>query len=61
MVMRPVLSVMGCGPVTNYLISHKWLLRIVLETDANVISEKVLGHGLEGAGSFAEQVYITEL
>jgi len=28
---------------------------IVLETDANVIAEKVLGHGLEGAGSFAEQ------
>ncbi|KAM0891904.1 hypothetical protein ACQ4PT_026080 [Festuca glaucescens] len=28
---------------------------IVLETDANVIAEKVSGHGLEGAGSYAEQ------
>ncbi|KAM0821574.1 hypothetical protein ACQ4PT_072098 [Festuca glaucescens] len=28
---------------------------IVLETDANVIVEKVSGHGLEGAGSYAEQ------
>ncbi|CAM0882910.1 unnamed protein product [Alopecurus aequalis] len=28
---------------------------IVLETDATVIVEKVLGHGLEGAGSFADQ------
>ncbi|KAF7024525.1 hypothetical protein CFC21_036859 [Triticum aestivum] len=31
------------------------LLRIVLETDGNVIAEKVSGHGLEGAGSFTEQ------
>ncbi|CAM0882909.1 unnamed protein product [Alopecurus aequalis] len=31
------------------------LLKIVLETDATVIVEKVLGHGLEGAGSFADQ------
>ncbi|KAM0859970.1 hypothetical protein ACQ4PT_046847 [Festuca glaucescens] len=31
------------------------LLRIVLETDANVIAEKVSGHGLEGPGSYAEQ------
>jgi hypothetical protein len=28
---------------------------IVLETDANLIAEKVSGHGLEGAGSFTEQ------
>lgn len=28
---------------------------IVLETDANVIAEKVSGHGLEGSGSFTEQ------
>lgn len=28
---------------------------IVLETDGNVIAEKVSGHGPEGAGSYAEQ------
>jgi hypothetical protein len=43
------------------LISHKWPCRIVLETDGNVIAEKVSGHGPEGAGSYAEQVCITEL
>jgi hypothetical protein len=60
-VRQPVIFLIICGPVIHYLISHKWPCRIVLETDGNVIAEKVSGHGPEGAGSYAEQVCITEL
>ncbi|KAL5220007.1 hypothetical protein ABZP36_024720 [Zizania latifolia] len=37
------------------VILHEWLCRIVLETDAKAILEKVSGHTLEGSGSLTEQ------